>query len=260
MRPICLHDKGSIERLLRQNVYLHLYSVGDLDDFFWPYTVWYAAADDTEVHSPVLLYIGQPLPTLLALSEQPERMCGLLESLLHLLPRRFYAHVSPGAESAFHKTHTLESHGEHLKMALLHESAATALDCRDACRLGMADLEEVVQFYARSYPTNWFDPRMLETGQYFGIREAGRLVSVAGIHVYSREYRVAALGNVATAPSHRNKGLGRRVTARACQSLLADVRHVGLNVKADNNSAISCYKRLGFEPVGSYTEHMVQGE
>jgi predicted GNAT family acetyltransferase len=99
---------------------------------------------------------------------------------------------------------------------------------------------------------------MLETDQYFGIREAGCLVSVAGIHVYSSEYKVAALGNIATAPSFRNKGYGRQVTAKTCQSLLKNVCHVGLDVKADNDTAISCYKRLGFEVVASYGEYMVE--
>ena len=54
---------------------------------------------------------------------------------------------------------------------------------------------ELGVFYRKWYPENWFDSRMLEIGQYIGIRDAGRLVSVAGIRVFSRENRVAALGN-----------------------------------------------------------------
>jgi RimJ/RimL family protein N-acetyltransferase len=258
MRSICLHDKASIERVLRQNVYLHLYSLGDLDDFFWPYTIWYATADGDEIRAVALLYIGQSLPTLIALCETAEPVCRLLESVLHLLPQRFYAHLSPGVESVFRGTHRLEAHGEHLKMALLDRSAAAAADSRDTCQLGPDNTAEVGEFYARCYPGNWFDPRMLDTGQYFGIRAGGCLVSVAGIHVYSRQYQVAALGNIATAPVHRNKGYGRRVTARTCQSLLPDVCHIGLNVKADNGAAIACYRRVGFAPVGSYSEYMVE--
>lgn len=258
MKAVCLHDKASIERVLRRNVYLHLYCIGDLDDFFWPYTVWYATGCETEFGSVALLYVGQSLPTLLAISDRPEGMCELLESVIHLLPQRFYAHLSPGVESAFRGTHNLEPHGEHLKMALADRSAAEGIDCRGTCRLGPDDTDEVSQFYARCYPGNWFDPRMLETGQYFGIRKDEHLVSIAGIHVYSRQYKVAALGNIATALSHRNKGYGGRVTARTCQSLLREVAHVGLNVKSDNNAAIVCYKRLGFETVGSYGEYMVQ--
>jgi hypothetical protein len=72
-RTICLHDKAGIERVLRRNVYLHLYSIGDLDDFFWPYTTWYATAGDAGTTSIVLLYVGQALPTLLALDESTEQ-------------------------------------------------------------------------------------------------------------------------------------------------------------------------------------------
>ena len=34
-------DKAAIEAFLRRDVSLHAYSIGDLDDFFWPYTSWY---------------------------------------------------------------------------------------------------------------------------------------------------------------------------------------------------------------------------
>ncbi len=58
--------------------------------------------------------------------------------------------------------------------------------------------------------------------------------------------------------SSGGKGYGRQVTAKTCQSLLEDVCHIGLNVKADNDAAISCYRRLGFETVAPYGEYMVE--
>ncbi len=258
MTSICLHDKATIERVLRENVYLHIYGIGDLDEFFWPYTTWYAARSNTEISAIALLYVGQSLPTLLALTEHTASMHSLLESILHLLPQRFYAHLSPGVESTFRNTHHLDHNGEHLKMALLNQSAVDTCDCHDTCALGRDDVNEITEFYQQCYPGNWFDPRMLETEQYFGIRKEGCLVSVAGVHVYSSEYKVAALGNIATAPSYRNKGYARQATAKTCQSLLKDVSHIGLNVKADNHTAISCYKRLGFEIIAHYGEYMVQ--
>jgi len=36
--------------------------------------------------------------------------------------------------------------------------------------------------------------------------------------------------------------------------LLREVDHVGLNVKADNASAIASYVRLGFERIAAYEE------
>ena len=90
----------------------------------------------------------------------------------------------------------------------------------------------MIQLYKESYPENWFDQRMLETNQYFGVWKDDKLVSIAGIHVYSEVYRVAALGNITTHPFYRNNGYGTLVTARLCQSLSEKVDHIGLNVKS----------------------------
>jgi predicted GNAT family acetyltransferase len=121
-------------------------------------------------------------------------------------------------------------------------------------------LDDLLRLYDESYPGNWFDPRMLQTRQYFGLRVNCRLVSVAGVHAYSQAYRVAAIGNVVTHPAHRNKGYAKLVTARLCQSLLEKVNHVGLNVKADNAAAIACYRGLGFEIVAPYGEFTIEGK
>jgi predicted GNAT family acetyltransferase len=95
---------------------------------------------------------------------------------------------------------------------------------------------------------------MVATGRYFGVREDGQLICIAGVHVYSPRYRVAALGNIVTHPAHRNRGHATRATARLCQALLDEVDHIGLNVKADNEAAIACYRKLGFEVVAPYGE------
>lgn len=256
---VCLHDKREIEQFLRRNIYLNIYSIGDLDDFFWPYTIWYGFRTNSNIEAVILLYVGQPLPVLLALSEKPAIMQELLKAILHLLPHRFYAHLSPGLEDVFDNTYNLEPHGEHYKMALIDKTTIYGFDCSEVICLSKADVKNIREFYEESYPGNWFDQRMLETNQYFGIMKNHRLVSVAGIHVYSPQYGVAALGNIATHPSYRGKGYGKLVTARVCQSLLNEgINHIGLNVKADNTIAISCYEKLGFKIVASYSEFVIQ--
>ena len=258
MPLVSLEDKQEIERFLRRNVYLHLYAIGDLDDFFWPHTAWHGWKTGETITALALIYTGSSVPTLLALSEHTPAMAELLEGLRGLLPRRFYAHLSPGLEGVFEGTHRLEPHGPHYKMALRDPQRVLSCDCSGVVRLGEADLAEIQEFYGVNYPGNWFDPRMLQTNQYFGLRERDTLVSVAGVHVYSRQYRVAALGNVATHASYRNRGCARRVTARLCQSLAEEVDHIGLNVKCGNRPAIACYERLGFEIVASYGEFMIE--
>ena len=185
MPTIYLHEKKAIEQFFRKNTELHIYSIGDLDDFFWPYTTWYALTIDNVSKAIVLLYTGQILPTLLALSTKSTFMFDLLKSIIHLLPCQFYAHFSPGLQSVFQDNYELEPHGEHYKMALKDLSAIESMDCSQVIHLSKSDLNDVIQLYKDSYPGTCFDQRMLETNQYFGIRKNGELVSIAGIHVYT---------------------------------------------------------------------------
>lgn len=260
MQYSCCHDRQEIAGYLEKNIFLHIYSVGDLDDFFWPYTVWYAWRKGTNVEALALLYVGQTLPTLLALCEEKEydAMTELLRALGPVLPCRFYTHLSANLEGVLRDAYELTPHGAHYKMALVDPNAVTGKACADVVQLTDADLPSICTLFRDSYPGNWFDARMLQTGQYFGLRMTDTLVSIAGVHVYSPAYKVAALGNITTHPGYRNRGLGTRVTARLCQSLLEKVDHIGLNVKADNQAAISCYERLGFKVVASYGEFMAE--
>lgn len=143
-------------------------------------------------------------------------------------------------------------------MALSDETQVSRIDCSGVVRLSMKDLAAVQALYEESYAGNWFDARMLETNQYFGILENNRLISIAGIHVYSPRYKVAAIGNITTLPKFRNKGFGARVSAALCRSLNREGIRIGLNVKTDNRAAITCYEGIGFEKVASCGEFMVQ--
>lgn len=257
MKTVCLHDKEEIRAFFSQNIPLHLYEMGDLDDFFWPHTTYYAWKEDGGLKAVVLLYTETSLPVLLALSEEALFTKRLFQSLTNFLPGRFYAHLSPGLEEAFKGRRSLVSHGWHYKMALTHPTLLDAVNPSQAVLLSQNDLEDLERLYQQSYPGNWFEPRMLKTNQYFGIRGTEGLKSVAGVHVYSPAYRVAALGNIATHPDFRDQGLGKAVTAKLCQSLLQNVDHIGLNVQVDNEGAIRCYRSLGFEVIGSYGEWML---
>ena len=159
MTSVCLHDRKVIEKFLRRNVPLHIYSIGDLDSFFWPYTTWYATESGAEIREIALLYSRQSPPTLVGISEDTDRMRHLLESILPLLPQGFYAHLSPPLESVFRSTCRLDSQGEFYKMALFDRSAIDGIDCPDIDRLGRQDENEILDFYQRCYPVNWFDPK-----------------------------------------------------------------------------------------------------
>jgi predicted GNAT family acetyltransferase len=146
----------------------------------------------------------------------------------------------------------------HDKMALVDATKLDIVDTAGVVQLTAEDHEEISALYAASYPGNWFDMRMLETGHYYGLRDGGELLSIAGIHVYSPRYRIAALGNITTHPKARGRGYAARVTAKLCRELLHTVDHIGLGVKSDNIGAIACYTRLGFTQVGQYNEYALE--
>lgn len=257
MQAISLHDKEQIYQCLKEDMVLHLYSIGDLDDFFWPRTQWFGLLDGDRLRQVCLLYMGHDMPILLALARDIQPMATLLEEIKPYLPPRFYAHFSPRLEDKFSPGHQLEDHGLHYKMALRDRSRLPDETHPSVTRISEFQLQAVRAFYQRSYPENWFDPRMLETHQYFGVQKEGSFLSVGGVHVFSPRYDVAALGNIATHPEHRNQGLASMVTAQLCRSLSQEVDHIGLNVKADNLAAIHCYRKLGFEKVACYHEFTI---
>ena len=253
-----VQDRESIEAFARLDLPLHIYEIGDLDPFFWPYTKWYGLrGDDGALRALTLLYSAPSHTVVLAFGRDDDRAIEeLIERLRPRLPARFYAHVSPGVADRLRPKWQLEHHGTYLKMVLSDRSKLGPIPVDDVVRLGNADHDALKDLYARAYPDNWFDARMLETGHYFGIRAGDRLACVAGVHVYSPRYRVAALGNVTTDPEHRGRGMARRATAKLCRALLNSVETIGLNVGKDNAAAIACYRCLGFSSVATYDEYM----
>jgi ribosomal protein S18 acetylase RimI-like enzyme len=127
-------------------------------------------------------------------------------------------------------------------------------------KLSIEDLEIIKELYTVSYPQNWFDSRMLETNKYYGYFINNKLVGVSGIHVFSEEFKVAGLGNIATHPEYRGKQIGYKLTSALCNDLQKSVDFIGLNVRSENEYAIKCYKKIGFEIIGTYDECSIKND
>ena len=253
MPVVRLDRPEQIEPALRRNVYLHIYALGDLDPAFWPFTTWYGLEAGGEIRAVLLLYTAFEPPTLMALGDPPhDDLHELLRSARPLLPPKMYAHLSPGCRDVLAPVRA-DVRGPHLKMAL-REPARDVPGVAAVERMTPADVPALERLYTAGYPGSWFDLRQIATGHYYGLRVDGELVSAAGCHVYSPAQRVAALGNIVTHPAHRGRGHAAAVTARLCAEVLKTVEHVGLNVRADNATAVRCYERLGFRAVAGYEE------
>ena len=253
MELLVLHDKSMIAGFFNRNPGLHLMAIGDLDDFFFPKTCWFALTDRNVIQTTALLYVGMATPTLLLFHEgDPGYAIQLLEKIKTILPAKFNAHLSPGLFDVFGKQNLVEYYGLHYKMAL--KKVVDKHDDTNIRRLTEADLPVIKDFYTVSYPQNWFDSRMLETTKYFGYFINNKLVGISGIHVYSEPYGIAALGNIATHPDYRGQQIGYKVTSVLCHDLQKSIKLIGLNVKTSNEHAIKCYSKIGFEIIGTFDE------
>ncbi len=247
-------DREQIAQFCRRRPAVHAYLLGDLDDFFWPHTRWFGLEEGGELLELALLYTEPETPVVQAFAETGTAILAqLLRTISVSLPTPLYAHVTSECLPQLAADRAVVTAAPHHKLAL--DALNTPPGGPEVVVLGPEALDEVEAFYAVAYPGGWFRARMLETRRYVGVREGGALAAVAGVHVYSPEWRVATLGNVATLPRARGRGLAQQVCARLCDLLLGDgIETIGLNVRGDNEAALAVYRALGFIEVSRYVE------
>lgn len=260
-----LFERARLERFLRANAPAQIYALADLDDAFWPATRWFASVRaDGEIAALCLLLEKLALPIVHAVAEpgDPETL-ELVAELGPSLPGTFFVNLPLGFAEKLERSHTIHPRVEFAKMWLPDGRALGGDPVPGIVPLGPEHAGELADFYAHralradESHGRFFEPYMLALCPWFALRERGELVSVAGVHVFSRRYGVAALGNVATVPERRGRGLARAVCARLCRELFAAVPLVGLNVAAANEAARACYRSLGFREVLRYEEGVV---
>ena len=253
-----LHEKARLYDHLRKNESLFAYHIGDLDPFFFSDCTWYGLIEDTALADVVLVYRGMSTPTVLALGS-PSSMPRLVRGIIDELPDCFYGHYLKELEPVFLSSYTMTPFGVHLKMDFHgFRSDRTVTENHDCVQLTPRDEEQLRQLYRIAYPGNYFNPRMLATGKYYGIKHGAAILAVAGVHVYSQAYRIAVIGNVATHPRTRNRGFAKQCVTTLIKALDPDVDFIGLNVKADNYPALALYHTMGFTIASSYEEALFE--
>ncbi|MFZ1683761.1 MAG: GNAT family N-acetyltransferase [Candidatus Zixiibacteriota bacterium] len=245
-------DKQRLLDHFKKDPVLFAYHIGDLDEFFFPHCQFPSIYSSTaRIEDTVLIYTGGKVPVVVAFG-LTERFEGLVREVREFFPVPFNAHFQTSVRPVLAEVFREKPLGTLLRMKIGTFKPATITS--DIIRLGHGHEKELEKFYKAAYPDTYFTARMLETGKYYGIRDGKSLVAVTGVHVYSREYKVAALGNIATHPKYRGKGLATKVTGHLCQELVDEGLMVCLNVKKDNLPAIACYEKLGFEKAFEYEE------
>ncbi len=254
---IYTRKKTRLLRHFRKDPVLFAYHIGDLDDFFFEHAQFAGAYDGSHVLQDVILvYTGLETANVIVYG-LTDTMWELLDELIPLLPDRFYSQLFAEYRERLCEVYGERPLGTHFKMKLADYKPAIDSGA-DIARLDPSNENELQEFYSIAYPGSYFGKMILDTGKFFGCREDGKLVAVAGVHVFSKEYRIGVLGSIATLPVYRGKGLASQVTSKLIEDLKSDVDLICLNVKADNVAAIKCYEKLGFVKTHEFEEALFE--
>jgi len=237
-----LRSKPEILRILEQDRLYAAYAIGDLAPELFRECDWFAANADGSAPALCLYFKGLE-PRALFVLGPPEGVAAILNSALRPGVAAFSA--QPEHMPTLRSLYQLEHEQPMWRMAL---TAATfrPLPSPAVVHLGAADIADL----NRLYKLGWggiFAPYQIAQGIYYGIHVRDQLIAAAGTHVVAEEYGIAAVGNVFTHPTYRNRGYATACTSAVVAELLdMGCRDVVLNVRLDNEPALRAYRRLGF--------------
>jgi predicted GNAT family acetyltransferase len=109
--------------------------------------------------------------------------------------------------------------------------------------LGWDDAAEMLALATLTRPGP-FTARALELGRFWGVRQAGRIVAMAGERLSTDGY--TELSGVCTHPDARGQGLGRLMSRYVGARISAKGDTAFLHVFASNATAIGLYEAIGF--------------
>lgn len=110
--------------------------------------------------------------------------------------------------------------------------------------LGEADAADMLELAMLTKPGP-FTLKALSLGDFWGIKENGRLIAMAGERLKQEGH--TELSGVATHPDFQGKGLGRLMTLYVAGKILAKGEQPFLHTYATNGVAIGLYESIGFK-------------
>jgi ribosomal protein S18 acetylase RimI-like enzyme len=249
-------DRATIRAILETDRPWATYALADLEPGFFEHATWFGAIGETSVLALVYAAFGTPVLITLGGTDALRAILHEMESTLN--PPELYVVVRPEVVPLLTERYHL-IHEKAMQRMVLDPTQYQPRVSDTVARLGPADLEAVQRLYADGVASgetpDWFSPEMLVQGVFYGIREAEKIVAIAGTHVVSTSEGVGCLGNIYTRHDRRGQGLSTHVTgAVTAQLVTMKLQTIALNVRESNRSAIGVYERLGFHRYCGYVE------
>ena len=112
-------------------------------------------------------------------------------------------------------------------------------------KLAEQDAKGLRELYAICGIPAW-TPTAMGLGPFYGLQDdSGQIICVAGVH-YVTPFG-AEVGNVATHPDYRRRGLASDCVRAVAEELMLEIPCVALHFFEDNTGAQKLYERMGFE-------------
>ena len=126
---------------------------------------------------------------------------------------------------------------------MIYEGGEPAKTSVPFIELGTPDEAEMLALAKLTEPGP-FGTRTRELGTFIGIREGGRLASMAGVRLHVPGF--TEVSAVCTHPDHLGKGYAAGLTLEILRRIRQHGETPFLHVRSDNTRAIQIYERLGF--------------
>ena len=237
-----LTDKAIILNYLEKDRLYAAYAIGDLEPQLFAQSKWIGAEEAGRLQALVLTFSGLKQPALFLIGDV-NGLRVILENTQ--CPEHAYITCRPEHVAMTHDFYTWNRTIPMWRMAL-DPSKFDAVN-GNCVRLTSAHSSQLTELYSLGGGIG-FSTTQVQDGVFFGIFVERKLIAVAGTHLISVNYGVAAVGNVFTHPDFRGQGYGTATSNAVVSELLKiGIPDIILNVGQDNSSAIRIYERLGFK-------------
>ncbi len=237
-----LTNKARILSYLETDRLYAAYAIGDLEPQLFAQSTWLGAEEASQLHALALYFRGLKPPALFLMGDT-NGLRAVLENAL--CPEQVYLTCRTKHLGMTRDFYVWDETIPMWRMVL--EPASFQSTRGDCVRLTPAHSDQLMKLYAFGGGIG-FSTAQVQHGVFFGIFVEQKLVAVAGTHLISPTYNIAAVGNVFTHPNYRERGYGTAtINAVVTELLQKGIRDIILNVSQDNAGAIRIYKRLGFK-------------
>ncbi|HEX2398607.1 MAG TPA: GNAT family N-acetyltransferase [Mycobacterium sp.] len=244
-------DRRLLRTFLEQDRVRAGYAICDLDPAEFPRTRWGVAREGGQPISVVLEYLGLTPQPLFVMGDS----AGIAQILRDVVrPRLVYLASDHSHVAEIGKIYRIDPGPPMIRMVATRATFRPHQE-GTAMRLLPVEITDLNRLYGLGF-TSWLPSDSIASGVYYGVRVNGRLVAAAGTHVISREARLAAVGNVMTAPDFRGKGFAKLATSAVTSELLGYCDEVVLNVRSDNPPAIAAYTAIGYKEHNRFEERL----